>query len=258
VAHLRDLKRIDEYAHVVLSAHLDDAALAFGGTIAALTAKKRPVLVVTVCAGIPNPLARPNKLAKELTASNPVEWVLARRREEARAMAELDADYYLDTALDAIFRHPKDYASRKALFGKPGQKDSLHTHAFGLAALLAHLASTDAAFYAPLGIGGHADHRIVCAAAMRAFPRERTYFYEDFPYLRDEGAIDARRNELEAMGFPLERQPKPRSITGTLAKKRRAVAAYKSQVDGLFGSPTFMRRALREQTTEALWRVATR
>lgn len=254
MAHLRDLKSAADYAHIVLSPHLDDAALSFGGSIAALTTKKRPVLVVTVCAGMPSPLDPVNDLAAELTGRSAASWIQARRREEARSMAELNADYYLNTALDAIFRHPDAYNSREALFALPVQEDSLHAHAFGLAALLLSLAP-EAIFYAPLGAGGHVDHRIVCAAALRALPRERTFFYEDFPYLRDEGVVEARAEELRAKGFDLQRQPRPRSIEATRAKKIRAVAAYKSQIDGLFGSPTFMRRALREQSEEALWRV---
>ena len=35
---------------------------------------------------------------------------------------------------------------------------------------------------APLSLGGHVDHRLVHAAALRSFPTEKLIFYEDLPY----------------------------------------------------------------------------
>ncbi len=44
----------DGYRHIVLSPHLDDAALSCGGFIARMTAAGERVLVVNVCSGIPS------------------------------------------------------------------------------------------------------------------------------------------------------------------------------------------------------------
>ncbi|WP_322493922.1 hypothetical protein [Chloroflexus sp.] len=46
-SHLSKLHR--SYQHIILSPHLDDAALSCGGSIAAAVAADEPVLVVTIC-----------------------------------------------------------------------------------------------------------------------------------------------------------------------------------------------------------------
>jgi LmbE family N-acetylglucosaminyl deacetylase len=251
VARLRELNALWRYAHVVLSPHLDDAVLSLGSTIAALTTRGERVLIYTVCAGLPSPLDDLNPVAEELTGGSAHAWVQTRRLEDARAAELLGADYAFDTALDAIFRDPQRYAHWEQLFGTPDPSDSLHRHAFGTICLLAFHAR-DAKIYAPLGIGGHVDHQIVRDAALRAVPAsraprpaERLYFYEDFPYV-----LQGRTRPFE-----LDQVARPQVITRI---KEEAIAAYESQIEMLFETPAKMKKAVRSQKKETLWRALSR
>ncbi len=87
---------------------------------------------------------------------------------------------------------------------------------------------------APLALGGHLDHRTVCAAACRLLGSGRFLglFYEDLPYaafIEGEG-IEARVGELEkAFGMRLE--PHCWARESVEAGKRLAAACYSSQVE---------------------------
>lgn len=253
MAHLRELNALWRYAHVVLAPHLDDAALSLGSSIAAWTAKKERTVVMTICAGLPSPLEDLSPLADAMTGGSAHAWMRARRREEERAIGLLGADHGFGTALDAIFREPARYERIAALFERPDLSDSLFAHAYGLVSVIAGLARR-AKIYAPLGIGRHVDHQIVCAAALRAVPRERGFFYEDVPYVFTAGAREARVAELRGMGFDFQRAGRPARVN---EKKFVAVEAYESQREPLFGSkPNAVREALSAQKSEPLWRVA--
>ena len=96
----------NDYVHIYLSPHFDDAALSVGGTIVRQTAAGERVLVVTVCSASPRePL---NAFAAHLHerwggASDPI---AVRRAEDAAAVERLGADLLWLDELDAIYRHP--------------------------------------------------------------------------------------------------------------------------------------------------------
>lgn len=231
---------------MVLSPHLDDAALSLGATIAAFTRRGERTLVLTFCAGAPSPLEELGPIAEELTGGSANLWVRTRREEEVRALDILGADYDFDTALDAVFRDRKRYSTWDSLFTSPDPSDSLYRHALGVVSIVLSIADR-ARFYAPLGIGRHVDHQIVCATALAAVPRERAFFYEDFPYVLESGAREARLREL---GDEFVRVPGARKVS---QRKIDAVAAYTSQIEMLFGSHAGMIKALRAHERETLW-----
>jgi LmbE family N-acetylglucosaminyl deacetylase len=183
--HIEDLGRArDDYAHVYLSPHLDDAALSCGGRIAAQVAGGERVLAITFCTASPPPDGPFSELARRFHADwglAPGEVVAARLEEDRQAMERLGCDYHWAGLLDAIYRYPQAYDSRDALFGTPAPDDPLFAvlgrFVGGLRARF-----PQATFYAPLGVGSHVDHLIAFAAA-RASLGDAARFYEDIHYV---------------------------------------------------------------------------
>lgn len=223
------------YRHVVLSPHLDDAALSCGGMIAAFAAAGEPVLVVNICAGSPGPATSFSPFAAAMHARwglPAAEAVRLRLAEDEMALETLGADSYQLDLLDAIYRMPATYVDDDALFGAVAPGDPLPA---ALGAQLGLLAARfpAAIFYAPLGVGHHVDHQAAhVAAAALARAGISVAFYEDFPYVTSEGALAARLAELggEALFLPMVT-----SIDGSVARKVGAIEAYVSQLGVLFG-----------------------
>jgi LmbE family N-acetylglucosaminyl deacetylase len=260
--HVEDLRQIhDSYAHVVLSPHLDDAALSTGGTIASALAAGERVLVVTLCTAPPSPEGPFNAVAREFHADwglEAADVMAVRLAEETTAMERLGCDYYWADALDAIYRVPEAYHSRETLFAAPTPDDPLHVE---LRRLLAALRARvpRARFYAPLGVGSHVDHLITYAAAL-AVAGPSTAFYEDFHYVLQPAALEQR---LADVPEPLA----PRLVLfdeAALGRRIHAIAAYESQIGELFGGAEPMARAITgyaaglaaEGYAERLWELA--
>lgn len=242
---LDDLNR--QYRHIYLQPHFDDAALSSGGTIALQRATGQRVLLVTVFGGIPaagtrlSPFAAQNHQRMGL-ALDPAEAVAKRRAEDNAAAEVLGADtFYLDY-LDAIHRgSPALYTSEEALFGNVNANDLALDEQLAAVLLNIHERAPLAVMYAPLGIGHHVDHQLLCSAADRlAQHKLPVKFYEDFPYVATPGALETRQREL---GIPME--PELVEISGMMRAKEEAVAQYTSQVPQLFGTQDNMRQMLR-------------
>ena len=102
----------------------------------------------------------------------------------------------------------------------------------------------DATWYAPLGVGRHVDHQIVCSAADRLLQRgSKVYFYEDFPYVLQEGALEARIKDL---GGVLE--PAYVEMSEMLPRRLEAADLYASQVQLNFGDRARMHRVMESYT----------
>lgn len=227
---------------VVLSPHLDDAALSLGGAIARWTAAGERILVVTIAAGSPPPGAISSPFAASLHRAwgvGAADAVALRRREDEAAMAILGAEARRLEQLDAVYRLPQRYDGEAALLGEPAPEDRLGSDlARELAPILA--ASPRAGVVAPLAVGGHVDHRVVHRAAIELARQGRDVcFYEDFPYAARPNAVADR---LAAIG--LDRDPATFDITATLDRKIAAVLAYASQIDALFGGVEPARAAI--------------
>jgi LmbE family N-acetylglucosaminyl deacetylase len=242
--HIEDLRYLHHnYSHVYLSPHLDDAALSCGGAISAALGRGESVLVVTLCTAAPPPEGPFNAVAREFHA----DWGLAaadvmavRLSEERLAMERLGCDYYWAGMLDAIYRVPEAYDSRATLFAEPRHDDPLHVRLRELLAALRHRLP-QARFYGPLGVGNHVDHLITYAAAL-ATPGPAPAFYEDFHYVLQPGALEARLAAVSERFVPQV------MMFGEAALARRidAIAAYGSQVGELFGGVEPMTRAITE------------
>ncbi len=246
---LESLDQITQnYRHIYLQPHFDDAALSCGGAIKQQEATGQRALVITVFGGMPPQdmgisefaLATHAKMSLPASAASAVS---VRREEDEAAIGSLGADTLWLDYLDAIYRgSPALYQSNDAIFGAVAQGDTQLDEELG--ALVASIAERAplAAVYAPLGIGHHVDHQLVCSAADRLAQRKLNIkFYEDFPYVTRSGALEERQREL---AIPMEFELA--EISGQIRDKEEAIALYRSQVPQLFGTEEAMRQALRE------------
>ncbi len=233
------------YDHIYLSPHLDDAALSCGGMLARQRAASDSVLVITVCSGVPPVDATFSSFAHHLHMRwnlPPHQAVQARIREDQVALDALGVDACWLGCLDAIYRQPDCYVDDPTLFGQVAPADPL---ARVLPQMLAGLVQRFpyARIYAPLAVGLHVDHQIVYTAACDLASQGRSViFYEDFPYVC---TPDATEQRLHALGGADRFASKAIVIDSTIEHKIRAIAAYTSQLDMLFGGAEPMARVVR-------------
>lgn len=232
-----------------LSPHLDDAALSCGGQIEQLTRAGRRVLVVTLFAGEPptgEPSGALSPLAEKLHALwglSPEAALAARRGEDLEACRVLGAEPVHWHLLDALYRrHPMTgavlYPRLGDLFGAPADPELAEQIALRLAEL-----PPAERIVAPLGAGGHVDHRLTRRAAERVFG-SRLAYYEDFPYARKRRAL--WRALLGGGGMPWSWRSEAVALDEqALARKCEAVAGYGSQIGSLFGSHEAMEQQIR-------------
>jgi LmbE family N-acetylglucosaminyl deacetylase len=237
---------------LVLSAHFDDAVFSCGATIHRHTRQGGRAVIATVFGGPPatpqdagSPLARrlharwfPNLVGRELDLART--GVALRRAEDAEAARVLGATATVLPFADCIYRRLPDGRWRceedDDLFAGEGSAEPAVVLA--VAAALGTVA-TDVALdgreatkvLAPLGVGNHVDHRLVRAAAERAF--EDLHYYEDVPY-----ALRAHEwRPADVRGLRRSCQ----SVTAAdLRVKIEAAACYGSQITTFWGDTAAM------------------
>ncbi len=242
-----------KYRHIFLSPHFDDVVFSCGGTLGVQVSSGLRPLVVTVFGGAPVADLRLSEVAlhehrqwgADLTkgAGSAVEM---RRQEDAAALDYLQCDYLWLDYPDAIYRgNPPYYTSLDQLIGGEVNlaDQSIDKE---LAQMLLELQSRlpDAAWYAPLGVGRHVDHQIVCSAADRLVQRDaKVYFYEELPRVLQEGVLQER---LEELGSTYE--PALVEMSEFLPARQEAAEMYASQVVANFGSREAMLKAMASYT----------
>ncbi|MBN1266578.1 MAG: PIG-L family deacetylase [Anaerolineales bacterium] len=169
--------------HLYISPHLDDAVYSCGGCILQQTARGDRVTVLTVFAGDPPPgplSSFANGLHSRWGTDH--DGVAVRRAEDRMACARLDATAVHLEFPEAIYRMGSEedylYTSEEAIFGRvhPAEQERL---ALVLASIQQHMHES-LTVYAPLGLGGHVDHRFIRLIADRM--KEPVRYYPDFPY----------------------------------------------------------------------------
>ena len=244
--HLSSIDEITpKYRNIYLQPHFDDAALSCGGTLALQSGVGIRPLVITVFGGLPkdntvSPFAA-QTLRQMALSGDAISAVEQRREEDAAALEALGADTLWLDFPDAIFRGtPPYYPSEQTLFG------SVHAGDLDLDQQLAEVLQSVhqrvplANIYAPLGVGHHVDHQLCCSAADRLAQRKvNVKFYEDIPYVMNSGALSARQKELN-----ITMEAEMVEISGTARRKEEAIALYRSQVPGVFGSEEQLTHAL--------------
>lgn len=241
------------YRHIFLSPHLDDVVYACGGTLGVQVSNGLRPLVISIFAGIPpadlslSPFAAQVQRAADANMTLGVGSLIeARRKEDAAALDFLQADYLWLDYPDAIYRGtPAYYTTREQLIGGEVNADDLEIDK-QLAQDLLDLRQRlpDVAWYAPLGIGRHVDHQLVSSAADRLVQQgAHVYYYEDFPYVLQAGALEARLNEL---GGAFE--PSLVEMSEMLSLRQEASEIYASQITSNFSDKESMFRSMRNYT----------
>jgi LmbE family N-acetylglucosaminyl deacetylase len=264
---LLDQLDFDAYERVViLSPHLDDAALSCGGLLHAL--RGVGTLVVTLCSGNPPPIMAPDGRGKMPARRGHVSPRI-RRAEDIAAMRAIDAAYVHLSFPDAIYL--RSVASGKLIY-LGARERWLAPHADDAAYIeeLYRLLSRicldlgPILLVSPLGIGDHVDHQITARVALRlAAAGAHLLFYEDFPYVANPHSGRGGDNPAAALArlqlLPTQRLFVPVDVDG----KMRVLRHYASQVPVLFGSDEEMQEAIlrcqHEGTpAEIYWRASAR
>jgi LmbE family N-acetylglucosaminyl deacetylase len=178
-----DLDRIGRYDCLYLSPHGDDVALSCPGRIRGERVRGQSVLVLGLFE---------SRAAEAAAPGAP--------RDLPGTLARLGADYAVAGLPPARRRQRGAVAFDSLSFGGFPDHDAWLTRSVKLLADIGprirprHL-------YAPLGVGGHIDHRLTCEAALRAFadePGRNLFFYEERPEAFVPGAVRIRLGLLGA------------------------------------------------------------
>jgi LmbE family N-acetylglucosaminyl deacetylase len=256
---------------IILSPHLDDAALSCGGLLAALPPSV-PRTVVTLCCGNPVPrapegvLETQGKHAQRGRNRKGFATPEERRTEDRAALASVHADCIQLGFADAVYR-------RSAVTGEliserprqtwagPSMDDQSYVEELYL--LLRRLCVNvgRVLLVSPLGIGHHVDHVITAQTALRLSAKvSRLLFYEDFPYVVDLQKGDGNGDPLAAMAR-LGMEPSARLwLPIDAEKKARLVEHYATQIPALFGEAPRIREAIERRRfqgapVELYWRL---
>jgi len=176
----------------------------------------------------------------------PVEEVVAmRRKEDIKALDYMQADYLWLDYPDAIYRGtPAYYASDGQLISEVNPGDMGIDTKLAQDLVTLHERLPDTVWYAPLGAGRHVDHQIVCSAVDRLIQRgANVKLYEDFPYVLESGALEAR---LQDLGGTLE--PAFVEMSEMLHLRQEAAEMYASQIQLNFRDKTEMYRMMEDYT----------
>jgi len=232
-AQLTDIA--DRYDHIVISPHLDDAALSCGGCIARYTRQRQRVLVVNVCTGMLPRGMELSPFAQYIMGGWRLDYdraIQMRQREDRAAMKILGADSCDLGFLDAIFRHPDAYNSLETMLGPLMPEDSLIAHLESAMDTLLER-SPGSTLYVPLAFGMHVDHQVAYDVGRRLVANgQDVAFYEDLPYAAVTAQFDER---FETLGGTRAFTPEIVAIDAVLRRKIGAIAAYRSQLQPLFG-----------------------
>jgi hypothetical protein len=169
------LEQLPHYDVLWLSPHALDALLSGTGRLLRGQAQGFHTLVVTVFGGDPD----------ATTAAS-------------SALARLGADHVC-LGLDAAHRRHRGYVSfAMRAFGGHESDAPCYDSLCRLVEDLGHRTKARDV-YAPLGVGGNIDHRLLHEASARVFPvgpRQNVFFYEDRPYALVPGAVRLRLGQL--------------------------------------------------------------
>lgn len=223
----------DYYDAIYFSPHLDDVALSCGGQIYQRTQTGQQVLIISIAAGDP-----PDSTVSSYAQSLHERWelaadaVAARRAEDIIACQILGAKWLHWELPDCIYRyHPETgvpfYRSDPDIFGEVHEAElpliaRLQTQ---MRSLPAH-----GEVIAPLTLGNHVDHTLTRLAAEAAFGVEQLWYYEDYPYAQQDGALTkilpAGHMGWEEKTIPIGEE--------ALQAKYAAIEAFQSQLSTFF------------------------
>ena len=218
---------------IVLSPHLDDAALSCTDHIASWRNKGIQVTVDTIFSNFSTQeiSAYQQRFIRQLKFQDSCDYGKARETEDIRAMKMLDVNYRHANFVDAGFRASKQgqpvYPGYQAL--TPFKVD--HHSEKLLNSLIDYLSLYKDAdlVYIPLGVGGHIDHVLVREAALSVINNNKIGFYVEFPY-----GLRFWKYRFSMLNYIKQKRLSRRMITNY---KRQVLNVYQTQIDFLFKKP---------------------
>lgn len=248
-----DIERV-----IILSPHLDDAALSCGGLLHFLTGRQASCLVISIYCGNPPAVKGKDGALRTLQRKGYVNPRL-RRREDVAAMRATNADFVHLGFADGIYRRSPlsnqiIYRHARERWVGPRVDDLGHVEELYLVLKQLCLGLGRILLVSPMGIGQHVDHTIVARVALRlAEQGVSLLFYEDFPYVASQsvgsGAQDGPLNALQR----LEREPISRLVLPVATEiKASLIGHYQSQITALFGDANGLQSALESHQYKGL------
>jgi LmbE family N-acetylglucosaminyl deacetylase len=238
---------------VILSPHLDDAALSCGGLLHALR-DKVSTLVVSISCGTIRVVAADGS-CKVSTRKGHVS-ARTRRREDIAAMHSVDTDFVHLSFPDVIYRRSPltgrlIYRNARETWIAPRVDDMGHIEELYLVLRRLCLDLGRILLLSPMGIGHHVDHQIAAQVALRMAATNagaELLFYEDFPYVANSrigrGDPDDPPKALQRLKLdPTQRFVVPVDTDA----KMRLLQHYASQIAPLFGDDDGMRGCITSQ-----------
>jgi LmbE family N-acetylglucosaminyl deacetylase len=238
----KDFERV-----VILSPHLDDAALSCGGLLHALRGRVS-TLVVSICCGSLRILSAdgsPKVSSRKGHVSS-----RTRRREDIAAMHSVDTDFVHLSFADGIYRRSPltgrlIYRNERERWVAPRIDDMAYIEELYLVLRRLCLDLGRILLISPMGIGHHVDHQIAAQVAVRMVTTNagaELLFYEDFPYVVDprvgRGDLDDPPKALSRLQLsPAQRLVLPVDVDAKMTLLRH----YATQVPPLFGDDEGMR-----------------
>lgn len=265
--------------YIFLSPHLDDVPLSCGGTLASLVETQAKIKVITIFAGIPSPSDPVSDFAnyQHQMWGNPQQAYHIRRAEDMVALAYFGLKPIWLDFFDCIYRGSPDegkwyYNSDEDIFGliHPAELDTVGPIVERIASIIRSEEEPGGTIvYAPLTVGKHVDHQLTFLVALHLLRWGcKIYFYEEYPYAdRDPAFLTKALNETtpalvrKTMDLMNKLTPSPPKLLwqsmikkfspSALELKIKAIAAYKTQLEVLFGD----QKTMVQRVTEYAYRV---
>jgi len=230
---------------IYLSPHFDDAVLSCGGLIWEQTASGMPVEIWTVFAGDPPP-GRLSQFAAKTHADwgtgNALETVALRRVEDRNAVRKVGAVAHHFPLTDCIYRrHPVSgkHLYTETVFRKPARVETYVADT--VAKMLSSRLTKQDTLVCPLAMGNHVDH-VLTRKATEQLGRPLLY-YADVPYLFNfPEQLPKKTNALLPLFYSVTRDG--------LRAWQSGIAAYASQISGLFPDLDSMRHSIKTYWSE--------
>lgn len=246
-----DIERV-----VILSPHLDDAALSCGGLLNFLTDRQAACLVISIYCGNPTAVKSADGTLRTFQRKGHVN-PRVRRREDIAAMHSADADFVHLSFSDGIYRRSPltnqfIYRHSHERWEAPRVDDLAHREELYLVLQRLCLNLGRILLISPMGIGQHVDHTIVALAALRlAEQGVSLLFYEDFPYVvypgMGSGALDDPLLAQRRLGrSPTARMALPVDVDA----KAALISQYETQIPALFDDEKGITKALNTRQHE--------
>ncbi|MDD2882603.1 MAG: PIG-L family deacetylase [Rhodoferax sp.] len=257
----------DEFERVViLSPHLDDAALSCGALLHALK-DRISTLVVSISCGTSRRLSS--------DGSNKIEHrhghvsSRLRRAEDIAAMHSVNADFVHLSFADGIYRRSPltgrlIYRSARERWVSPRIDDMAHIEELYLVLRRLCLDLGRILLVSPMGVGHHVDHQIAAQVAVRLAATAtgaELLFYEDFPYVADPSIGKGDQDgPLQALNRLHQAASKRFALPVDVDAKVALLRHYASQVPALFGDEDGMRTRMANhrhltQPSEFYWQT---